>query len=135
MRLSKLTAPKKAFFDFPGDEDGARFEVTLLTPKQEREINTRAQKIVARDGGGEIVFDTATAAALRASMCLTDADNLYLDDKSEKPEKLTGSNKRRLLDEVPGFEGWVLECYGKLREEHEAEQEEERKNSSPSVIG
>jgi len=135
MRLSKLTAPKKAFFDFPGDEDQAQFEITLLTPKQEREISTKAQKVIARDGGGEMVFDTTTAGALRASMCLTDCQNLYLDPASEKEEKLTPTVKRRLLDEVPGFEAWVLECYGKLREEHEAEQEAERKNSSTSANG
>jgi hypothetical protein len=76
-----------------------------------------------------MVFDTATAGALRASMCLTGCESLYLDAGSEKEEKMTGTVKRRLLDEIPGFEAWVLECYGKLREDYEAEQEAERKNS------
>ena len=128
MRLSKLAAPKKAFFDYPGDEDKARFEITLLTPKQEREINTRAQKVIAKESGGEMVFDTSTAGNLRASMALTDCEDLYFDEKSDKPEKMTATVRRKLLDEVPGFESWVLECYGKLREEYEAEQETERKN-------
>ncbi|MHC1788518.1 hypothetical protein [Solidesulfovibrio sp.] len=128
MRLSKLTAPKSAFHDYPGDEDGARFEITLLTPKQEREISSKAQKVVAREGGGEMVFDTTLAGSLRASMCLTGCESLYLSPGSDKEEKFTGTLKRKLLDEVPGFEAWVLECYGKLREQHEAEQEAERKN-------
>jgi hypothetical protein len=74
------------------------------------------------------VFDTATAGNLRASMALTDCKNLYFDEKSEKTEKMTATNRRKLLDDVPGFEAWVLECYRKLQEQYEAEQEAERKN-------
>ena len=54
MRIAKLTTKKKAWYQYPDDQDGARFEITVLTPGQQRAINSKVQKLVMDDGGHRV---------------------------------------------------------------------------------
>lgn len=131
MIVSEETALKKKFFEYPDDPDKSMFEISVLGPAQKASIKSRTTKVVAKDGGGEMVFDTAAAGNLRAFAAMTGWENVFAtkeDKAADRCMPFTAINKRKLLDGVPGMEEWVLEKLDELTQEYEAERESERKN-------
>lgn len=139
MRIAKLTTKKKAWYQYPDDQDGARFEITVLTPGQQRGINSKVQKLVMDDGGtGSGELDAYLAGHLRAMTALTGWERVYDSDDeavADNALKFTATNKEKLLNGIPGFEMWILGKLGELTEAYNAELEEERKNSGSSANG
>jgi len=130
MRLKSLSTLKKAFFAYPGDQDGAKFEIGLLTPGEERDIQAAANRVEMGDSGGNnVVVDFTKASFLRAARCIRGWENVFHDDKAEKPMPCNEANKVKLLNTAPGFEAWVLEKYNELASEAAKAREEEEKNS------
>ncbi|MHC1792116.1 hypothetical protein [Solidesulfovibrio sp.] len=128
---AKTAATKTKSYPLPNDPDGAMFEVTILDPSQTRKINSKAQKVVAKEGGGEMVFDTALAGEMRAFAALTGWDNIFItkeDKAAGKVMPFTALNKRQMLDGIPGLEEFILEKHSELAQERAVELETERKN-------
>lgn len=129
MRLKSLTTLKKAFFDYPDDPDKARFEIGLLSPGEERDIQAAISKMEFGDGGNNVVVDHNKGAFLRAVKCIRRWENVFQDEDAEKVMVCNDQNKVKLLNGAPGFEAWVIEKYNELASEVAKAKEEEEKNS------
>lgn len=134
MLPKKSKAPKSAWYPY---QDGVQFEISLLQPGQERDIQAKTQKLVAGGKEGFVQeFDTSSASLMKAQMALTNCRGLKDEDDPEGPDvKMTTANKMRLLNGVPGFEAWVIGKYQDLEESYRLEQEADEKNSEASVTG
>ncbi|EHJ49493.1 hypothetical protein DFW101_3497 [Solidesulfovibrio carbinoliphilus subsp. oakridgensis] len=134
MLPKKSKAPKSAWYTY---KDGVQFEVSLLVPGQQRDINAKTQKIVAGGKDGFVQeFDTASASLMKAQMAITNCRGLKDPDDADGPDvKMTTANKMMLLNNEPDFEGWVLSKYADLEESYRLEQEADEKNSSSSANG
>lgn len=138
MRIVNAIVKKSGWFVVEGDKDGARFELTILSPGQEREIASKAQQVTYGGSGAVMEIDPVLADTLRVQMALTGWDNVFDDAEATKPFLFNASNKAQLLNgaRIPTEDGvidltaWLLKQYQKLKEEYEAEQEKERKNST-----
>lgn len=137
MRIVNATVKKSAWFEIEGDKDGSKFELTLLTPGQEREIASKAQRVTFKGDGGGMEIDPVLADSLRAQMALTNWDNVFDDEAAAKVFNFSNVNKMKLLnnarikttDGVVDFQAWLLGKYQILKDEYDAEMEKERKNS------
>lgn len=140
MRIVTATVKKTAWFEIEGDKDGSRFELTLLTPGQEREIASKAQRVTFKGGseGGGMEIDPVLADSLRVQMALTNWDNVYEDEAAAKVFNFSNAHKMQMLngaridtaDGVVDLQAWLLGKYTILKDEYEAEKEKERKNSA-----
>lgn len=129
MRFKSLTTAKKAWFSYPDDPDEARFEIGLLTPGEEKEVQGATQKLELTGGGQSLSMDHTRASTLRAMRALKSWENVYDDDKGEKVMPCTDKNKLKMLHGVPGFEEWVNDKLGELASEVTKEAEADEKNS------
>lgn len=134
MLPKKSKAPKSAWYPY---QDGVQFEISLLLPGQDRDIQSKTTKLVAGGKDGFVQeFDTSSASLMKAQMALTNCRGLKDEDDPDGPDcKMTTANKLRLLNGVPGFEAWVISKYQDLEEAYRLEQEEDEKNSGSLANG
>lgn len=129
MRVKKAVERKRAWFPVPGDEDGAKIEVRLLTPGEASQVLSQSLRQEFVGGKPTQVSDTFKDMALTAFFSLCGWENVFEDEDGNKPLKFNDANKHKLLDGVDGFQGLVLDCRMKLLDETRAAAEAERKNS------
>lgn len=134
MLPKKSKAPKSAWYTY---QDGVQFEISLLLPGQDRDIQSKTQKLVLGGKDGFVQeIDSSSGSLLRAQMALTNCRGLKDEEDPDGPDvKMTEANKMRLLNGVPGFEAWVLSKYQDLAETYRLEQEEDEKNSRSLANG
>jgi len=138
MIISDDGVAKNQWHLIPDDPDGARIEITVLEPGDDTAINSKVQKLVASDSGGELIIDSALSGHLRAMTALTNWENFYLtrEDKAAKHSApFTAVNKEKALNKIRGLKTFILEKHAAQAQEYEAAQETARKNSLTSANG
>lgn len=139
MIISDNRVAKSKWFPIPDDPDDASIEVTVLMPGDNTKIDSKVQKLIAtQNGGNELSFDIALSGQLHAMAALTGWENVYLtpeDRAAKRCAPFTAINKEKALNEDEVLKGFVLECLGSLTQEYLAAKDAARKNSSPSVNG
>lgn len=138
MRVVNATVKKSGWFVVEGDKDGSKFELTILTPGQERTIASKVQRVAYRGtDGASMEIDPVQSDTMRVTMALTGWDNVFDDAAGTRPFLFNQENKVKLLngariqteEGIIDLQAWLLKKYQLLREDYEAELENERKNS------
>lgn len=129
MRLKSISTLKKAWFVFEDDPDKAKFEIGVLSPGEEREVQSASSRMELGEAGNNLTFDHNKASFLRAVRCIRSWDGVFQDEKAEKALVCNDLNKSKLLNSVPGLEAWVIEKHNELTAEVAKAREEEEKNS------
>lgn len=129
MRLKNLASEKSAWFVFTAGSESARFEIGLLTPGEERDIDSQTQRVHWDEQGRELTYDYNRKFFLVAMRGLLNWDPDDVLDQHDKPMPVTDANRDVLLNTVPGFEAWVRECMAKLTTEVAKAVEADEKNS------
>ena len=144
--LDDLNKDIKAWFAFkpagdPEETDEANLaddqfavEIRLLTAGERdqvtsKEFYTEFEGDVAKGQlEQKMKIDRLGAREMLTQMAVSGWRGIYEDRKKQKPLPCTQSNKRRLLNRLPGFGAFVSSAHGILLERAEAEREELEKN-------
>jgi hypothetical protein len=136
MRLQKIT---KAWFDYPGDEDGARFEIKHLLAGDVAKIvgQTHKRRFEFKpDANGELkpmpVFETDDLLDKQLTLCAVIVGWKNVKDESGKTLDCTEANIIRLCNETEeanhnAFVSFVSDCRATLTETAKSQTEQEKK--------
>lgn len=129
MRVKSISELKKAWFDYPDDPDKSRFEIGVLSPGEEREIQASASRVEFSDGGSHIAVDYHRSGFLRAVKCIRNWENVFPKGGSGKVMPCNDQGKMNILNSEEGLQSWVLERLEEISAEVAKAKEEEEKNS------